>query len=297
MRTWPAAVLVAGALLAGGCDRGREEAPLPDLAPGALLVRTPAEPVDFGALFALEVLRAWPGAGPPPPWDPQVLAPLVVEPLGVDRWPRGGRVLERRRLRARAFVPGPVALPGGARLEVRSCLPPGPPGPPEPPPAAPAGELPWRLTTGLLALLAGLLLLGSWLRSRPARPDPPGAPATPLAPPRAEAGRRARARLQALAARRPGDAAAMADWHRELADLLRDFLAEAHGVPARRRTSEELQGAPAVAAALGEGRRESLAAVLLACDRVRFGRHLPPPEARAGLLAAAAAVLGREEEA
>jgi hypothetical protein len=145
-----------------------------------------------------------------------------------------------------------------------------------------------------LALALGLLALAvaGWLTWR-ARRRGPAAVAQPLPAPAA-----------APAARDPYDMAAdrlvaiererwsvrdVARHYAEVTDVLRDYL-EAHGVPARERTTSELRWALAPGLLAGRGRRR-FEAVFDAADLVKFAHWRPGVDAAEEFLVAARALL------
>lgn len=317
-RALPPAVLSAilSALLAAlapACaPDGRGSGPAIELA-------SEARSVELGLPFMLVLTQSYGREFAPVPFDPRSLAPLEVRVLSSSRRSRGGRVTQTLRLQAQVFELGAVVVPapilrvrpraGGAErsavgealeLEVRSALAAAPQGAaarldvPELPELLRSEPSPWPL-----ALLGAALLLvaggalgwrGVHARRRAARR---AGSARPAADPRA----RALARLGDLGRRTAAAAGPDAAFHAELADSLRDFLDEALGLPAPRRSREELLADPRTARALDAGARAVLEGILSACDRVKFARASAGPGERAGLLAAAEAWLGAAPDA
>jgi len=294
--------LALALLVAAAC------APLPPpLEDGlALSLRAPPDAVDFGAPFALTVVRAWRDDLVPQPWDEAALAPLDLRLLERSTRRAGGAVVETRRYEARAFVLGEVALEqvalrarprdgGRARvasatlppLRVRSILPPDDPGLAELP-GGPLGTPPRRPPDALLAALA--LLAGLGIGGRLGRPRPAPEPAGPAAGPAARAP--ARARLARLREAPPAAAEAFAV---EVSAIVRTHLDERLGLPAPARSTERLVAAPATRAALDPARRERLAAFLGACDRIKFAGEPADAGRRARLLDAAATLVAETD--
>jgi hypothetical protein len=269
--------LLALALLAACGDRAPilETDLLLRVDPGAFEV-APGEP------FPLTVTRVWRKDLAPAAWSEKALAPLALRLEEEERRDDGARIEETRRYVAHAFSLGDVVVPpvklaalpkgggperrvtaAGFRIRVKPALDPEDPGPPELP-----GEPPpsrgwvWWGSGALLAAVAAVLLLA--LRRRPRGEAPlPAAPAAPPVPPH----ERALARLRAA---------------EEAAEVLREYIAEAKGVRALEKTTEELLAAVP---------SKALADVLMPCDLVKFaGRALNEPE-RAHVLASAEAFL------
>jgi hypothetical protein len=135
-----------------------------------------------------------------------------------------------------------------------------------------------RLVAAIAA--AALVVLAAWLVRRRGPPAPTASPA-PASPPAETLGpyEAAVARLARLDAEpwpEPRDADR---YYEAVADTLRRYLREAHGIPAPTHTTAELIGAlpPALA---GDGLAQRCAAVLGEADVVKFARA--PREADAG---------------
>ena len=136
------------------------------------------------------------------------------------------------------------------------------------------------LVTGVLA--AALAAAVTWLVRRrrgrraaaPAPPERPIAPVTELTPYAA-----AVARLEQIRAGPWPGPGNVDGYYEAVADTLRRYLDEAHGVPALKRTTAELIGA--LPLPLGDdGLAQRCAAVLSEADLVKFARE--PRDARAG---------------
>jgi hypothetical protein len=282
-----AAVLAAALAAACGGD------PIPGPSKGPVVSADEASVVT-GRSFGLTVVRSRPKDAAPEPWSDDVLAPLVVRPVATTVREDGRTVEETRTFRARAFEPGEIRVPAGVAgpgsllLRVAPSVDPAAPGAMEPPegPFDPPGRR-WLLPAILAAVVAAAALLARG-RARPAAA--PAAPPPPLGDPAASAAARARARLDALRARGLPEPAAAGPFHEEAAALLRDWLEEGPGVPARTRTSEEIAAIPA--AARGAGGGAALVRALRRCDLVKFARHAPPAAESSALLDDAAAALG-----
>jgi len=292
-------------LLLPGCG-GAPPAPGP---PVAVRVTAGAREVPFGGGFPLEVVRAWDRTLVPREWSDAALSPLVLGEISVERREDAGRIEEIRRFRAHAFRAGRVRVPalrfeavpveGGRAVEARAepfevtvlpTLDPAAPGEPEwsgDPLPVPAPRWPWVLGA-VVALLAGSgLLLGRTRR-------PAAVPAPPAPPPvdREGAGHRALRRLAALRARTPADGEAVRKDFSEAADIVRDFVGERCGVPARERTREELERDPAVTGGPHAVPAAALGAVLGPADLVKFAKGRPSAEDRTRLLDAARDLVG-----
>ena len=145
-----------------------------------------------------------------------------------------------------------------------------------------------------LALALGLLALAvaGWLTWR-ARKRGPAAVAQPLPTPAAAPATRdpydvAADRLAAIERER-WSARDVARHYAEVTDVLRDYL-EAHGVPARERTTSELRWALAPGLLAGRGRRQ-FEAVFDPADLVKFAHWRPGVDDAEGFLVAARELL------
>lgn len=152
---------------------------------------------------------------------------------------------------------------------------------------------------GLAALGAAgaLALAGLLLRRRPRRRA--AIPATAPAPePVAARGpwEAALARLERIAAERPEGREAVAAWYAMVADVLREYLEEAEGLPARERTSSELLWALPPRLSEG-GLRRRLQETLWQADLVKFARARPGSDDAAAYLRDARELLSRWHEA
>jgi hypothetical protein len=275
-----AAVLLATVLLAGcGAD---DAIPDTDL---ALRVETETAKVEFGRAFPLEVVRVWRDDHVPAAWRDEWLDPLRLELVETERREDGGRIMETRRYRARAFETGTVEIPalafrakpkwGGPEVEtasepfsvaVTSSLPEGEPGPPEWPESPFGGGPPWYAWLAGAALAVGLGLLV--LRRR--RPDAEE-PAAAAAPPEPTAAQRALRRLAALESELSGAERDPTAFYVALAGVVRDYLGERLRIPADVMTTPECVRA----AGNGAAGRPRLGRVLDAADLVKFARHRP----------------------
>lgn len=250
--------------------------------------------VEFGAAFGIEVVRAWREDLVPEPWHDAALAPLTVEELGVTTKKEAGHSVETRRFRARAFARGELVVPASTirardrdgrehaavanalELVVSSSLPPGDAGIVELPAdviAPPAS--PWRTALRVLAglLVLALGILGSRFAARRRRERR----TEPVVPPRVLVSERLAALRSTVA-----DEAAWTG----LATALRDWLAACRGIPAIDRTTDEV-----LASFVGDG-RDDLAAVLRACDLVKFAQRPLDAAAFAAALDAAERFVG-----
>jgi len=133
----------------------------------------------------------------------------------------------------------------------------------------------WAVAGGLAAAgAAGVELLRR--RGRPGLPATASVlpPAAPMADPYA----RARIRLQEIEQLGGADADEPARRYAAVTDVLRAYLEEAHGIPARRRTSGELARVlPAALTPDGVGPR--FTTLLAEADLVKFARARPDPDA------------------
>ena len=141
------------------------------------------------------------------------------------------------------------------------------------------------------ALAAGAL---SWvlLRRRPRQAS--GIVAATSPEPQAPRGpwEEALERLERLAGERPEGRDALAAWYTAAADVLREYLESAEGLPARERTTSELLWA--LPPRLGEGGlRRRLQDILWRADLVKFARARPGPNDRPRFLADARELLNR----
>ncbi len=175
-------------------------------------------------------------------------------------------------------------------IEVASVLPGGNPPlrdirePDIPPSMAPL----WAL---LGAAAAGAV---AWLAARRRRPVPADSTVVPPVPPPAppDAYAAALARLEAIEAER-WVAHGNAERHYEaVADALRDYLAEAEGIPAPERTTTELLWSLPPRLAEG-GVRRQVEDVLGEADLVKFARYHPPSDEAAGYAGRARDLLER----
>lgn len=161
-------------------------------------------------------------------------------------------------------------------------------------PVRTSGPDPLELSLGLAALVAA-----GWLAWRAGRrvPGPARASLTPAefpAPPPRDPYEIALDRLAAIEAE-PWAAREVARHYEAVADALRDYL-EAHGVPARERTTWELRWAlpPAL---LAGGARRGFEQVFEDADLVKFAHWRPDPEAAVAFLGAARELLSQWQAA
>jgi hypothetical protein len=162
-------------------------------------------------------------------------------------------------------------------------------------PELPRGPGPLALTA--LGAAGAIVLAGLVLRRRP-RPRPPTPAAMPAPEPAAPRGpwEEAVSRLERIAAERPEGREAVAAWYASVTDVLREYLEEAEGLPARERTSSELLWA--LPPRLGEGGlRRRLQETLWRADLVKFARARPGSDDAAAYLADARELLTRWHQA
>jgi hypothetical protein len=154
-------------------------------------------------------------------------------------------------------------------------------------PARATGPDPWELVLGLLAAATA-----GWLAWRARRRPVPAAPGTPVAAPVPAAPRDPYAiavdRLAAIERER-WDVRDVARHYEAVADVVRDYL-EAHGVPARERTTSELRWVLPPGLLGGAGRRR-FEAVFEAADLVKFAHWRPDGAAAAAFLVDARGLL------
>jgi hypothetical protein len=161
-------------------------------------------------------------------------------------------------------------------------------------PEPPRGPGPLPLAAAGAAGAAALVWL--LLRRRPRRTSATPAAPTPEPPPRRGPWEEALARLERIAGERPEGREALAAWYSAVADVLREYLESAEGLPARERTSSELLWAlpPRLSEA---GLRRRLQATLWRADLVKFARARPSPDDAATFLADARELLSRWHQA
>jgi len=153
-------------------------------------------------------------------------------------------------------------------------------------PAPGGGRIPMALAAGLLTLaaLGGL----AWLTRRRV---PPAAPVAdePEPPPVPDPYDIAVAKLDAIGSA-PWSPREVTRYYADVADILRDYLAAAEGVPARERTSTELLGALPLHLRAETLRRVS-AGVFGQADLVKFARRRPGRDAASAFLGEARSLL------
>lgn len=149
--------------------------------------------------------------------------------------------------------------------------------------AFPRARWPWVLLAAVL-LAVGAALFYAWRRRQAAPPPAPPAPAL-------GSYERARRRLDAL----PPAATHLKPHYDELANTLRDYLAETYGLPAREQTTRGLAQALRRRPGLPKGAIDRLEAALTLADLVKFADYVPAAEEHAQALDAARAALARFE--
>ncbi len=155
-------------------------------------------------------------------------------------------------------------------------------------PVRAAAPNPIELALGLLALAGA-----GWLTWRARRRAPalgPESLPTASAPPAARDPYDVAADRLAAIERERWSARDVARHYAEVTDVLRDYL-EAHGVPARERTTSELRWALAPGMLAGRGRRR-FETVFDAADLVKFAHWRPGVDDAEGFLLAARELLG-----
>ncbi len=275
------ALLVVVLVLCATCGG---PAPIPN-ADVLLRITVGSESVAPGQGFAVTVVRVWRKDMHAAGWDEALLSPLVLRLQNVSRREDETRIEETHRYLAYAFtledvdIPAPVfaARPkdGGMprvvtapRIQVRvqPVVDPAAPGEPELPGDPPTRQREWTWLLWLAALAgAGAGLLHAYRRHKSRFALPPEAP-TP--------------QEQAL-----GMLAGAEDLV-EAADVVRDYVTERHGIPARRRTTDELL-------AIGSVASDDLAVVLRSADEVKYA-GLRPSAARTDVALDAARAYVRE---
>ena len=154
-------------------------------------------------------------------------------------------------------------------------------------PATAGGPEPLARALGLLALaVAGWLTWRARRRGLAAVPEP--VPAAAASPATRDPYDIAADRLAAIERER-WSALDVARHYAEVTDVLRDYL-EAHGVPARERTTSELRWALAPGLLAGRGRRR-FETVFDEADLVKFARRRPGMDDAEGFLVAARELL------
>ena len=177
----------------------------------------------------------------------------------------------------------PVLAAGNPTLrDIREPEPPGGPGP---------------LVLAALGAAGAVALAGLLLRRRPRR-RAARAVATPALEPVGPQGpwEEALRRLDRIAAERPEGREAVAVWYAAVADVLREYLEEAEGLPARERTSSELLWALPPRLSEG-GLRRRLQETLWRADLVKFARARPGADDAADYLAGVRELLTRWHQA
>ena len=239
-------------------------------------VRGPTE-VAFGKAFELTVIRRWSAGLVPGRWEDGLLEPLAVNLVEVRRAERDGLVEETLRFDAYAFdrdavVVGGVTFTARAadgtghsaktdplHIIVESSLDAAASGPVE----IPGGlmDVPFNWGRWKMEILGGLIVVAgfAWTAMRFRRGRASGAASESVDV-------RALDRLAAAAALHPEP------FYIAVSDAVRDFICERYGVQAPEMTTQEFLASTPVSRAMGERRRDGLAAFLLLCDHVKFGR-------------------------
>jgi hypothetical protein len=158
-------------------------------------------------------------------------------------------------------------------------------------PGAPRG--PGALGLAAVGAAGAVALAGLLLRRRPRR-RVSGTAVMPAPEPTAARGpwEAALARLERIAAERPEGREAVSAWYAQVTDVLREYLEEAEGLPARERTSSELLWALPPRLSEG-GLRRRLQETLWQADLVKFARARPSGNDAAAYLAGARELLTR----
>lgn len=218
----------------------------------ALRVVTLPGQVDFAAPFEVTVERRWPAAAAPPAWRDAWLAPLRVRTATREVREQDGFSLERRTLRAWAFLTGQLEVAGHA-LTVTGGLDPAAPGAmevPAPPPATIPPLLRIARATAVLLLVAVAGLMARRARRRRVSP-PKGAPGIE--------------HLRAWAR-----APQLEDGGESLRAALDLCCLQCCGVDARTRTTQELLADPRIAGVAGAAGQAALDTLRQAADAARF---------------------------
>lgn len=287
-------------LLLAACEKEAPSIPETDL---LVRVEVGVREVLLGQAFPVTVTRVWEKDLEPSEWDDASLSPLIVRLEERTQRENDARVEETLRYRGYAFTlddvrippvvmiarpldgsPGRIVKTDALRLRVRPALDPVDPGDPELP-----GGLHAESRPGTRWLWGGvflLLLLGGLTLVRARRPSDPPLPVVPDPTPETPA-TRALAALERIRARASGDVDARAEDVSDAAEVVRTYVSEAFGVPAPKRTSEELL------AANPPTPLDALRVVLLEADRVKYATGRPSSETRGAVLDAATSYVAR----
>jgi hypothetical protein len=300
-------------LFAFACDAG---APIPtdDLkvvlrVEGANVEASRVHDVDLGRAFDLELVRSRRKGTRVAPLPDAPLPPLTLALVDATTREDSRSIEETFRFRAYAFDPGDLIVPSASfgattedgetrtarsepfSLRVASALSNDASPSPEPPPDLLLLEdeaPPYAAAAGFAAALA---LAGALLRRRRSRARRPPTP-SPEPPPSVVA--RGAAAIAAIEALKETDPARRVV---ALAAITRAFVDEAFGVPAFRRTTEEVAAAFATAAKPSRPKdAPRLLGVLKAADSVKFAARAPKFDETATLEGDLRAALAAEAE-
>ncbi len=259
----------------------------------AIEVRCEIDEAPLGRAFDLVVVRTWSRDFTPLPFRPETLAPIVFVPESTTKDELRDHVRETIRGRAYVFSLDDVA---GARASFDAR-----PSSGGPVRTARSNPLDLRTTPALTAedaldaespgdllappprrsaVIAGVVFLAC-------------AAVLVLRAFRARAARRAGERparittAERFARLRERDVKTADGWdafHVDVADVVRDHLADRHGLPAPRMTTEEIAGSPDAAVACGDRFGDGVA-LLTRCDAVKFAREGAASDAEAAAAA------------
>ena len=300
MRGTPLAVRLLPLVLSlAGCGG---KAPIEDR-DVAIHLETTASEVDFGRPFELTVVRVWAKDLQPEAWDDRKLEPLSLRALKVETREDGHHIEESRHFAAHAFARETAVVPGlvfkafskddgserravteGFRLKVRSALDPEAPGEvewPEGPLEVPGRS--WFTIVGIGAGVLVILLMILEARRRAAR-RAAAVVVAPSAEPVPAPADRARDRLDRLRLLDPSTTEEVQAFHVEVADLVRDYLAESMDLQAPEQTTEEFLASPRTLGALRDEHRRLLEGFLTDCDLVKFANVASTKAGRETLL-------------
>jgi hypothetical protein len=267
--------------------------------------------VELGMPFSVTVVRRWSADLEPVEWSENALAPLLCELLEMTRVEEGGSIEETLLYRCHAFSLGDVLIKaptlqatprdeGDARsvtgdplvIKVVPLLDPVSPGEvefPEGPLEEPPGNrlVLLLLGTGLVILVAMVIVLR---RRRGETPVAPSAPPAPVAPP---AHVRALERLRRLGKMSSEKASEIQSYYVEATDLLREYLGERFHLPATEQTTRELLADSRTGEELEQEVCALLRELLAHADLVKFAALPSTRNDRERLLAMAETFLER----